>query len=82
MPARRSERIAARGDANGSPTNESNTGPVVRVRRGTNSRDQSDRPRGGRAAPRGRRTIVRPEIRFSTPVSCRQRHLNILVSLL
>lgn len=51
MPARRSERIAARGDANGSPTNESNTGPVGRVRRGTNSRDQSDRPRGGRAAP-------------------------------
>ncbi|EDX09098.1 GD13323 [Drosophila simulans] len=59
MPARRSERIAARGGANGSPRNESNT-----LRRGSNSRAQSGRPRGGRAAPRGRR----PAARFSNPI--------------
>ncbi|XP_043647659.1 constitutive photomorphogenesis protein 10 [Drosophila teissieri] len=53
MPARRSERIAAREEASAAPRNASNMRLVVRLRRVSDSSAQLDGPRGGRV-PRGR----------------------------
>ncbi|EDW93287.1 NEDD8-conjugating enzyme Ubc12 [Drosophila yakuba] len=54
MPARRSERIAARGEATAAAGNASNMRLVVRLRRVSDSSAQLEGPRGGRVPTRGR----------------------------
>ncbi|XP_039487821.1 NEDD8-conjugating enzyme Ubc12 [Drosophila santomea] len=71
MPARRSERIAARGEATAAEGNASNMRLVVRLRRISDSSAQLEGPRGGRVPTRGRgrsRRTTHLAASHSTPI--------------